>query len=779
MMVAAGLVTAIGTGAARADGGIRTDSRAPYVHEITVYNHNDEVVDFKNKFEAQPYSVSITCGKCHDVPTIGHGWHFNAGAAEVDAGRKGEPWVYVDAKTRTQVPLSYRPWPGVYHPETIGLDQYDFVRRFGRHLPGGGVGIGPKIEGEDEPKELDPAEEELRRLLGEGTDDSGPKNPWQVSGNLEIDCMICHAGDSQYNAGEWARQVAKGNFKWAPTAAAGLASVLGEAGEGDKPPITRYDESRFGAGDRAFFDIVRVPRDERCYYCHTNHLVSDNSAPRWMQDVDVHLKAGLNCTDCHRHGIDHAVARGYEGEQAHTSNAAAGTLTCAACHLGDLDSENPDEFGGRLGAPIAPHKGLPPIHFEKLSCTACHSGPWPKEQARWMQTSLAHGLGMADEHRSTLDPPRIAGPVFARNEDTGQIEPQRAVWPAFWGIMSADKITPMTLEEAGKLAGDKLTAEIEGDARKLGDYPRGWRPITAGEIKSVLAGYEGEEGTQAVYVTGGRVHRLDDQGELQTLQRPEADPYFWPIGHDVRGTMQSLGVRGCAECHANDANLVAGTFTAEPGSPLEEVTTAMIEPEGLDEGMWALWAFGFQMRTLFKIVAFTCVLLVVLVFVGSPATGGGSAPSVSEGPVRMGWLTRLAHAVVILCTLVLAGSGYWPLLVENEHMHGIGLFVHTLVAGGFVVGLAAAVFLLARGYRRMLAARDGQGLCGTVAMFWLFTLAGIAVSLTILLTMTPLFGTHGQETLILAHRYVGVAMLIFALIHAFGLWRANRIARTA
>ena len=32
---------------------------------------------------------------------------------------------------------------------------------------------------------------------------------------------------------------------------------------------------------------------------------------------------------------------------------------------------------GRMGAPEPIHKGLPPVHLEKLSCTACHSGQFP------------------------------------------------------------------------------------------------------------------------------------------------------------------------------------------------------------------------------------------------------------------------------------------------------------------------------------------------------------------------------------------------------------------
>jgi hypothetical protein len=34
---------------------------------------------------------------------------------------------------------------------------------------------------------------------------------------------------------------------------------------------------------------------------------------------------------------------------------------------------------------------------------------------------------------------------------------------------------------------------------------------------------------------------------------PAAQPYSWAIGHDVRPAAQSLGIRGCGDCHATDA----------------------------------------------------------------------------------------------------------------------------------------------------------------------------------------------------------------------------------
>ena len=86
------------------------------------------------------------------------------------------------------------------------------------------------------------------------------------------------------------------------------------------------------------------------------------------------------------------------------------------------------------------HKGLPPLHFDRLSCTACHSGPKLEGQAELIQTSLANALGLPSHEAGDI-PPGIKTPVMVR--DDGMLYPNRTVWPAFWGQMNGDKITPL------------------------------------------------------------------------------------------------------------------------------------------------------------------------------------------------------------------------------------------------------------------------------------------------------------------------------------------------
>jgi hypothetical protein len=320
----------------------------------------------------------------------------------------GQPWILVDSRTGTQIPLSYRLWPGTFKPEQLGLTAREYIRYFGRHTPGGGAG---ELESQN-PDEI------MRQL---------------ISGRLEINCLSCHNADPTHNQGEYFPQVVRENFRWASAATCGFATVTGSAidmpdtydpfmpepPEDPKkvPPGIRYRKNAFDDNSQVFFNIVREVPNHRCYFCHSNLYIDKQDAEKWTSDEDVHLKAGLKCVDCHRNGIDHNIIRGYESEDFVLRSPLAATSSCEGCHLGDKYSSAP--AAGRLGAPVPEHKGIPPVHFEKLSCTACHSGPWPGEQTILTKTSRAHRLGTLGVNKSHEALPHIIAPVFAKQGGIG------------------------------------------------------------------------------------------------------------------------------------------------------------------------------------------------------------------------------------------------------------------------------------------------------------------------------------------------------------------------
>ena len=417
----------------------RTDSRTPYVHRITLYDEQGEVISPEDE-PTRPYSPRATCGKCHPYDKISRGWHFNAAEPGSDPGRRGEPWIRVDRRTGTQLPLSYRGWPGTLRPGDVGITPWQFVQRFGRHFPGWGAGASHA----DKPAD--------------------PKARWPITGRLEIDCMVCHSASPGYDAGERARQIGRQNLRWAATAAAGIAVVRGDARkvpddydplmppDPDRPdrPSVIYDKARFDADERVMFAIGPTPTAERCYFCHTTREVGENSPDAWQVDRDVHLAAGLTCADCHRHGLDHKMTRCVAGER-----------SCRGCHLGTSAARR-----GRLAAPRPRHAGLPAWHLDKLTCTACHSGPMPADEARQVQTSRAHGLGLSSKDRRADSAPRIVAPVFIRQAN-GKIAAHSMFWPAFWGSVRADAVSPMPPAAAGPYAWP-LGHDVRPAARSLG-----------------------------------------------------------------------------------------------------------------------------------------------------------------------------------------------------------------------------------------------------------------------------------------------------------------------
>ena len=339
-------------------GDVSDGSRTDSVHLIELYDEQGWEI-FPDDSPLLPFSTKQTCGRCHSYEIISGGWHFNAYDTNVSAGRPGQPWIYANRELGMQVPLSYRDWPGAISPNDIGLSTFEFSRMFGRQMPGGGAGEIPS----DKPDEI------MRGL---------------VSGKLEINCLSCHNTHPGQDQAEYAAQIKNENFRWAATGACDFAVVDGSAGQmsdmydylapagQQNRPRVNYDQKAFNYKNKVLFELEQDISPESCYFCHSNKLVGDHFAPQSKKDEDIHIEAGLTCVDCHRNEIGHHITRGYEGETQNSSNPLAGVSTCQGCHLGtEVSGCLPAVAGplaGRLGAPIPTHRGIPPVHFEKLTC---------------------------------------------------------------------------------------------------------------------------------------------------------------------------------------------------------------------------------------------------------------------------------------------------------------------------------------------------------------------------------------------------------------------------
>ncbi len=420
--------------------------------------------------DAMPFSTRTTCGLCHDYGAISGGWHFNAADPKAAAGRPGEPWVLVDEATGTQIPLSSRDWPNLRKPGELGITPWKFTKLFGRNTPGGGI---------SEPSNTI-ADVEAR---------------WDVSGKLEVNCLICHTASPRQDMTEWTKQIARENFRWAATAASGMADVGGMASrvrdswapiDGPNPddrqyavpPSVRYGPQCFDSKRTVFFDLANRPTDNRCQHCHS---VAPVGAQRHAIAPDVHTAAGLKCVDCHNNNISHMIDRGLEG--AHS---------CRGCHLD----------ANKFGAPRPLHKGLPPHHLEKLTCTVCHSGPGPDSDPAVVRTSRANRLGIYGKALWDTTLPHIVEPVFVENAN-GKIEPRRMMWPAFWAQVDGATVTPIA-PELVQTAGAGILDAPQQVARILQALQGAVRDDGSGEAVFTNA---------LAYAAGGKLYRPNvDQG---------------------------------------------------------------------------------------------------------------------------------------------------------------------------------------------------------------------------------------------------------------------------
>ncbi|MFO1054419.1 MAG: hypothetical protein U1F36_19535 [Planctomycetota bacterium] len=570
-----------------------TGSGRTYAHWIELHDQQDRVIDPAAE-DAPPFSMRATCKKCHDLGAMEKGWHFAAATSHADAGRAGEPWILVDPRTGTQLPLSYRGWKGSWKPEQVGVSAERFVAEFGRHLPGGASSYAG----------VDPT-----------------KGRFRVGGPLDVDCMVCHGRGSAWSHERWAKAIEAQDYAWASARALGLIDVEGDVKslpddldpntpEGRaKLPKTRYDRARFAADGRVFFDVARLPSDEACATCHSVQEVGKDASPRWMHDRDVHLRAGLHCADCHRNGLEHHTVRGFEGEH-NASGVTVDSLTCRGCHTDTTDGHgNATAHGGRLGAPLAEHRGLPAVHLQKLSCTACHAGPRPLAAPQPVQTSLAHALGVPSQTRAAEDLPAIVEPVFSRDTD-GVIRPHRVVWPSFWGFVHDDAIEPLSPDAA--FATVRRALRVRKDmVAELGEGDEARKKIAAG----LAAFAKTRSDATPVYVSGGRAWRLAADGEsLESVATTAADPVSWPVAHDVRPARDALGARGCTECHAGDSPFVHGRLTAHTIVPdTQPPTQTMADAMGLDPVLVQTWETSFRGRDAFKWATLAALSIAALV----------------------------------------------------------------------------------------------------------------------------------------------------------------------
>jgi hypothetical protein len=570
-------------------------------------------------------------------------------------------------------------------PTYLGLSRWEVAAKLGGFMPGGGVGSSQNVARRSA---VGTETDSVARRSAVGTElndaggaDAAERDRSAITGATPIDCLLCHNNQgSGYSPFVWTEQIESQNFAYAPTVALGLAEVNGSmarlknfdptaADAASKLPKLTYNTNRFRSDGKVFIDLVRKPQNNACNYCHTNVPANSLTGSRWLHDEDVHVRAGMMCADCHRNGLDHHTVRGFEGER-HVAGSLIASLSCQGCHLGsETGTADPLARAGRMGAPKPAHRGLPPLHFEKLSCTACHSGPQLEQQVSRQVNSIIHRLG---EHvkRTGQEFPAILGPVNlprdyqlveedrlasenAASDTHGKYTPHRLFWPSFWGTLSDGKVEPLNPEVAYDLVRKPLKVrkefteelrevslslaqrkELLGEARaRVKDderTPKEREKVQEAEeivreaqieerMQAALLAIEEEfRGKQAVYVTAGTGWVRDGDSKLKVLSSEElglaAESYAWPLAHNVRPARQALGAEGCTQCHSDEADFFFAELKPVSLVPDQDVFPVEVhELQQADMARLKNWNQLFAGRSSFKIasliaLAATCLI---------------------------------------------------------------------------------------------------------------------------------------------------------------------------
>lgn len=572
-------------------------SKMQPVHLLKLYDENGNTIEPDDDFP-QPFSTKQTCAtECHNYKIISDGFHFNYNQSDIANNRPSEPWIYTDPTTLSMIPISYRKNSGTFAPAEIKMSNMKFLDRFGPYYPGGDI---------SETDSLQYPENYLR---------------WNVSGKLEVNCLMCHDADPFYDKAEYASNIRKQNYKWAAAASSSLTEFKGNASKmpdnfdpynfttvqsidqrSSTPPNIKYDKTKFNSNYKVFFNITKNVPNERCYYCHSSIVTDKNFTEHWKADEDVHIKAGLNCVDCHRNGIDHNITRGKKEADK------VSTFTCKGCHT--KQSEDGEPVNGTMGAPIPEHAGIPPVHFERLACTTCHSGSWPNDQARFVKSSRNHFLGMHGTNKAPNVFPHIQTGVFTESEEF-VIEPRNLVWPSFWGSVSNGDVAPLPIE----FIEDTIRPLLSLDSLfNFGEWPVISDSVLIAMLDT-LQSFGSIQG-EPVFVSNGKMFRIEG-GKLKTSETKRGKAYSWSTAHTVRPAKKALGANGCQDCHSVNSPFFSGKIAVI--SSLESQTgrtMTMSNFENRSQFYQSVFSLTFFFRSWLKVLIILSALVIFIVVVG-------------------------------------------------------------------------------------------------------------------------------------------------------------------
>lgn len=780
-----------------------------------------------------PYSPRQTCGAqgCHDYERITQGYHFTQGRGEPPPADMAARMAWVSTPGNyggawcSPAPL-YRYLAPKHNgsAQTIDMTSFGFIEAGCANChPGGGPMEFDRDGLRYDRRMADPASG-LKPGGENGLDGDYYRARWSETGVLEADCLMCHL--PEYDFAERNRQQALLNLRWAATAGAGLAAVRGAVRNGDVPQIA-YDAKRFNPDGTVSLHIVVSPRNQACLNCHAQPGWKKRGA-NFRSRTDVHLRAGLRCVDCHAAGSRAADARiqGREIHQIGKGDDPGGRVrddlddtvrSCRSCHE-----------TGLMGARRMLHKGLPPLHLERIACQTCHIpervvkpilvqasdviSPGARIPSKGKQLWTFYGPDMQyRNHYGYLEmmgyddkPTERFQPVYARYK--GKIYPVNRVhstWPGVEIEGSTALMQPRMADirgmwdahaqDAARYAKLSLIEDDNGDGVIEVNRPEEIDAlIDAIDARLREIGYP-MEGKRVVWVHNDRIYRSGSEYRTVPKQDWEASPYgnVHKYSHDILAAESALGGGGCTECHSADSRFFHQAVVVYPfSSDGTAVTTEQWRLLGLRRAQVALG--GWREERLKPAAPWVLAAVVALALAHLVVFGRRQAPEAEAAPdgprYRAG--ERSAHLLVMSSFLVLASTGLLFLLRADGAAAESARSLHKWAGLFFVAGivLIAVMWFSDARFRpedRMWLRRlggyfggwavppAGRFNAGQKLFFWIAVLCGILLALSGIAMWAGLTLGLGAAVIYSAHDVLALALVVCVVGHLYLALVAN------
>ena len=162
----------------------------------------------------------------------------------------------------------------------------------------------------------------------------------------------------------------------------------------------------------------------------------------------------------------------------------------------------------------------------------------------------------------------------------------------------------------------------------------------------------------------------------------------------------------------------------------------------------------------------------------------------------LGALKKLVYLLSLLCFLVLAITGFWPLLVRGEHISGYLMMIHATFAPVFALCLAILAVTWAGAYRftaddcpwiakllrrttRLRVPLEEKPWSFSVlaykATFWLLMFLALPLILSIVISMFHILGTSWQFFTAAIHRWTALVFAVVAILHTYLAIRVHMV----